>query len=135
MSRNRKFLLAGLVLALFLAGVVSFYASSAPDGLEKVASDQGIDAKAKDHSAADGPLADYGTKGVDNNRLSGGLAGLAGVLLTFAVGGVLFVALSRRRPRDADDRDADDRDADGRDAGGRDADAGSRDDAPSGTRS
>ena len=33
----------------------------------------------KAHDLDDSPLADYGTKGVDNERLSGGLAGVAGV--------------------------------------------------------
>jgi cobalt/nickel transport system permease protein len=97
MSRNRTFLLAGLLVALVLAGFVSFYASASPDGLERVAGDKGFDARAEDHRFADGPLADYGTKGVGDERLSGGLAGVAGVVLTFAVGGVLFLALRRNR--------------------------------------
>ena len=39
MSKNRKFYIGGFIVSLFLAGVVSFYASSSPDGLEKVAGD------------------------------------------------------------------------------------------------
>jgi cobalt/nickel transport system permease protein len=102
MSRNRRFLVAGLLVALFLAGVVSFYASSAPDGLMKVARDKGIAAKAGNHPADDGPLAGYGAKDVGNARLSRGLAGFAGVVLTFAVGGVVFLALSRGRRTERD---------------------------------
>ncbi|MSW17325.1 MAG: hypothetical protein F2851_00005, partial [Actinobacteria bacterium] len=37
MKKQTRFLLAGFVLSLFLAGVVSNFASSSPDGLEKVA--------------------------------------------------------------------------------------------------
>ncbi|CAL9457740.1 Cobalt transport protein CbiM [Streptomyces sp. enrichment culture] len=90
---------AGLAAALVLAGFVSFYASASPDGLEKVAADQGIDAKAEqyEHATADSPLADYGVKDVDDERLSVGLAGVIGVGATVAVGtGVFWAARSRR---------------------------------------
>ena len=40
--KNKNFLLAGLLASLLLAGVASFYASSSPDGLEKVAEDIGF---------------------------------------------------------------------------------------------
>ncbi|AXE26702.1 cobalt ABC transporter permease [Streptomyces globosus] len=92
---------AGLAAALLLAGFVSFYASASPDGLEKVAADQGIDAKADqyEHATADSPLADYGVKDVDDERLSVGLAGVIGVGATVAVGtGVFWAARSRRTP-------------------------------------
>ena len=48
---------AGLVLSLLLAGGASYYASSQPDGLEKVAGDIGFIETAKDHSLADSALA------------------------------------------------------------------------------
>ncbi|MET3984073.1 energy-coupling factor ABC transporter permease [Streptomyces sp. PvR034] len=97
---------AGLVTALLLAGFVSFYASSSPDGLEKVAADQGIDQKVTEHAAADSPLADYGVKDISDARLSGGLAGVIGVGATVAVGSGVFWAVRRRR---ADGHGADDR--------------------------
>ncbi len=97
---TRKLWLTGLVTALVLAGFVSFYASSSPDGLEKVAADKGIDAKAKEHAAADSPLADYSVKDVDDARLSGGLAGVIGVGATVAVGSGIFWAVRRRRAQD-----------------------------------
>lgn len=87
----------GLVTALVLAGFVSFYASANPDGLEKVATDQGIDKEAKDHAAKDSPLADYGVKDVSDARLSGGLAGTIGVGATLVVGSGAFYVVSRRR--------------------------------------
>ena len=37
MKKQNKFIIAGFALSLLLAGVVSNYASSSPDGLEKVA--------------------------------------------------------------------------------------------------
>lgn len=93
----RKPLLAGLGVSLLLAGVVSFYASADPDGLEKVAADKGIDAKAEEHAAADSPLADYGVKGITDTRLSGGLAGVIGVGVTVVAGTGVFWAVRRRR--------------------------------------
>ena len=96
MDKNKKFLAAGLLVSLFLAGVVSFYASSDPDGLEKVAEDIGFIETAKDHTYADGALADYGVKGIDNERASVGLAGVIGVIGTAVVGGALFTFIARK---------------------------------------
>ncbi|MEU5238676.1 energy-coupling factor ABC transporter permease [Streptomyces lydicus] len=98
--------LAGLAAALVCAGGISYYASASPDGLEKVAHDQGIDAKARDHAAKDSPLADYSVKDITDPRLSGGLAGVIGVGATLAVGTGVFVVLRRRRNA-ADARPAD----------------------------
>ena len=102
--RNAGFLLAGLLVALLLAGVVSHYASSEPDGLNKVAIDKGMDRHEKESATAGSPLADYGVEGVGSERLSGGLAGVIGVVVTFTLaGGVTYVATARRR-RTADTR-------------------------------
>ncbi|SEC47512.1 energy-coupling factor ABC transporter permease [Streptomyces melanosporofaciens] len=93
----RRVWFAGLAAALLCAGVVSFYASASPDGLEKVAHDKGIDAKEEDHAAKDSPLADYGVKDISDARLSGGLAGVIGVGATLAVGSGVFIVVRRRR--------------------------------------
>ncbi|MFI5984025.1 energy-coupling factor ABC transporter permease [Streptomyces sp. NPDC051555] len=105
---TRKVWATGLVTALLLAGFVSFYASASPDGLEKVAADQGIDRKVTAHAASDSPLADYGVKDISDARLSGGLAGVIGVGATVAVGSGIFWAVRRRRAEGhgADDRTA-----------------------------
>ena len=95
-DKNKKFLLSGFVISLFLAGVVSFYASSNPDGLEKVAQDIGFLDTAKEHTNADGALADYGVKGIENERASVGVAGVIGVIGTAIVGGLLFKFLVRK---------------------------------------
>lgn len=97
MTRQRTFFASALLVALVLAGVISGFASSSPDGLEKVAEDEGFIATAQDHDLAGFPLADYGVKGVENARLSGGLAGVIGVVLTLGTSGGL-VLLLRRHP-------------------------------------
>lgn len=93
---NRKFYVAGFIVALFLAGVVSFYASSSPDGLEKVAQDIGFIDTAKDHTNADGTLADYSVKGIENERASVGVAGVIGVIGTAVVAGIGFKLIARK---------------------------------------
>ena len=75
-----------LAVAFALAFFVSPYASSEPDGLERVAIDNGFADQAREHALADGPLADYSVSGVDGAGLSTGLAGLIGVTLCFLIG-------------------------------------------------
>ncbi|WP_241661384.1 PDGLE domain-containing protein [Thermomonospora catenispora] len=96
---NRRFLLVFLLIALAVAGVLSHYASGDPDGLTKVAEDKGFAAQEKEHALADSPLSDYAVEGVENERLSGGLAGVIGVGLTALAGGGLFWAVRRRGGR------------------------------------
>jgi cobalt/nickel transport system permease protein len=94
---HRKVWIGGLIASLVLAGFVSFYASANPDGLEKIAHDQGIDKKEEPHSSSDSPLAGYGVKDVTDARLSGGLAGVIGVGATVVVGSGVFWVVRRRR--------------------------------------
>lgn len=95
MSR-KAFFWSGLVVAVVIAGIVSYWASSAPDGLNKVAEDQGLNVNEEDSITADSPLADYSTSGVDNERLSGAVAGVAGVLVVLVLAGGLFYVVARR---------------------------------------
>jgi cobalt/nickel transport protein len=97
-SNLRLFLIGGLLVTIGLATVVSGFASSSPDGLERVAEDKGFLETARDHLFADGPLAGYAVKGVGNERLSTGLSGLIGVLVTFGVALSLFALVRGRRP-------------------------------------
>lgn len=96
MVKNKTFLIWSFLISLFLAGVISFYASSSPDGLEKVAEEIGFIETAQEHSNADGVLADYGVKGVENERVSVGLAGVIGVIGTAVIAGLLFRFISRK---------------------------------------
>ncbi len=91
----------GLAVSLLLAGVVSSYASSSPDGLEKVAGDIGFMDSAQDSAVAGSPLSDYAVAGVDDARLSVGLAGVVGVLVTAVLAFALFRWLGRRSREEA----------------------------------
>lgn len=92
----RALLIVGLLLACAVAGVLSFYASSEPDGLERVATDNSLSQGEASHPMADSPLADYGVRGVADPRLSTGLAGIAGSLVVLALAGGLFLLIRRR---------------------------------------
>jgi cobalt/nickel transport protein len=84
--------------------VVSHYASSSPDGLNRVAQDKGFAATQREHAAGDGPFAGYHTRGVDDGRLSGGLAGVVGCVVVLTLVGGLTLLVRRRRtgaPEDA----------------------------------
>ncbi|UOY01514.1 PDGLE domain-containing protein [Blastococcus sp. PRF04-17] len=94
---NRALWIAGLVLALLVAGVGSWYASSSPDGLEWSAEESGFAHTAEDSATANSPLADYQLGG-EESRLSGGAAGVIGVVAVLGVAGGLTWVLRGRRP-------------------------------------
>lgn len=92
------FVIVGLAAAVALVIFLAPSANPNPDGLEKVAADQGIDSAVRAHALADGPLADYGVSGVDNRYVGTWVAGLAGIAVTFVVGaGIVFVVRRVRR--------------------------------------
>ena len=87
--------LVGLAVSLVIAGGISYYASSQPDGFEKSAGEIGFLDTAEDSPLAGSPLAEYGVVGVENDRLSGGLAGVIGVASTAAISFGIFYGLRR----------------------------------------
>lgn len=95
----RLFVLLGVGVALILAFFISPLASSSPDGLERVAIDQGFESQATEHHFATGPLADYGVAGVQNEWLSTGLSGVIGVVLCFVLAGAVVLAIRWTRRR------------------------------------
>ena len=95
---NKKFYLIFLLVSIGLAGIVSFYASSSPDGLEKVAEDIGFIETAKDHTLDNSALADYGVAGIENERLSVGIAGVIGVIATGVLMYFIIKFISRKKP-------------------------------------
>jgi cobalt/nickel transport protein len=100
---TRTFFAVFLLAGLLIAGVASYYASSHPDGLNFVAEKAGFSNHEKASPTSDGPLAGYSTKGIDNDRLSGGVAGVAGSLLVLSIAGGMFWVLRRRAAEGAAD--------------------------------
>ncbi|WP_344217837.1 energy-coupling factor ABC transporter permease [Nonomuraea bangladeshensis] len=91
-GRLKPFLLGGVGVTLVLAGLVSFFASPDPDGLEAVAENQGFGEQAGEHAFSGWALADYGEVG----DIPVGIAGIIGVgLVLLIAGAVAFAARNR----------------------------------------
>ena len=104
MRRSTKlFAIVALAVAVGLATAVSPYASSSPDGLEKVAAKKDFLDNGKLHSIQrDAPIPGYAFPGIDNPRVATGVAGFAGVLFVFGFGSGLAYLLPRRESGNAD---------------------------------
>ena len=113
--RTRTFVVSGLVAALLVAGVVSYWASSHPDGLQYVAEKAGFATAETGSPAEKSPLSGYKVKGVENDALSGGLAGVAGALVVLVLAGGLAYAVRRRGSADLDQREGEGAAQDGSD--------------------
>lgn len=75
-----------LAVSLLVGGGLSLFASSSPDGLERVAEDQGfLDVSRQSFVAL---IPDYVMPGIADERLATALAGIVG---TFAVFFLLFI--------------------------------------------
>jgi cobalt/nickel transport protein len=106
MSRvsTKALVVTGVLVALLLAGVVSFYASTSPDGLNRVAQDKGFSSTEREHASDGSPFAGYDTAGLSDGRLSKGVAGVVGSLVVLALAGGLTLVVRRRGARDEDQR-------------------------------
>ncbi|MGI8889087.1 MAG: PDGLE domain-containing protein [Nocardioidaceae bacterium] len=98
---TRLFVLAALAVVLILASGISYYASSQPDGLTKVAADKGFDSQQKSSATADSPFAGYAVKDIANERVSGAVAGATGILLVLALMGGIVIIVRRRAGHEA----------------------------------
>ncbi|MFV0407155.1 MAG: PDGLE domain-containing protein [Propioniciclava sp.] len=83
------------VAALVVAGALSSFASSSPDGLERVAEDHRFAEYSRDTATAASPFADYATSGITTAWLSTATAGVVGVLIVTMVAAALFTLLNR----------------------------------------
>ena len=63
---TRRLVVVGILVSLLLAGVVSFYASSHPDGLEFVAREKGFSGSAGSHRGDGSPFAGYASLSGDS---------------------------------------------------------------------
>jgi cobalt/nickel transport protein len=110
-----RFLIGFLLVALVIAGGLSYFASSDPDGLDSVtlngctvsetAEGEQLDGtciaqNAGEHQLAASPLADYAVAGREGTT---GLAGIIGVLVTALAAGLLFRVLRRPSGRASED--------------------------------
>jgi len=98
--RAKALAVAGLVAAFAVAAFLSPLASGSPDGLERVASDQGFEDQASPPAAAvwgASPFPDYEVEGLPSPGLATGAAGVLGTAAVFGAGFVALRLLTRRR--------------------------------------
>ncbi|MBC7253134.1 MAG: PDGLE domain-containing protein [Actinobacteria bacterium] len=119
-ARNKGiyvFILAGLLVSVALALLVSPWASSAPDGLEKVAEDKGFLEKAEETDPAweSAPIPDYAVPGLTRETVdeetgevveeptkpATALAGFIGTVAIFLIAWGLALVLKKKKPEEA----------------------------------
>jgi cobalt/nickel transport system permease protein len=95
----RTFVIGGVLVALLFAVVVSQFAAPDPDGLQRVAEQQGFADSEQEHALGFSPFANYATEGLANESLSLAVAGVTGVAITLMIGaGIAFAVRDRGTP-------------------------------------
>lgn len=89
MKRSKVYLWL-LVVSAVLAGGVSLFASSSPDGLERVAHDLGFKGTAQDSVVSSSPLANYGLSWLGEGPIASAVSGLLGILAVAGLGYLLY---------------------------------------------
>ncbi len=94
----RLFTILALAVVVGLATAISPYASSSPDGLERVAEDKAFLGEGAPHPVQEAsPIPDYAFPAIENERVATGMAGFVGTLGVFAIGyGLAFVVRRAR---------------------------------------
>jgi len=94
----RKEVIIGLLIALFVAAALSPFASSSPDGLERVAEDKGFLEKGEGKEVIKSPIPDYEVPGIGNKTFAGIAAGVTGTIITFILmlGIAKFLSFGRK---------------------------------------
>ena len=93
---KRRDIIISLFVAVTLAFVFSPFASSSPDGLEKIAEQKGFLEKGEGPAVLKAPIPDYTWPRVANKKLATSLSGLVGVLIVFGLTYGLASSLKRK---------------------------------------
>jgi len=92
-TKDKYFILGGLIICLVIAFMSPFLASPDPDGLEKSAEDVGVPEAEASYTA---PFPDYSIEGLEK---VGEIAALAiGIIITLIIAYVVAMLLRRRNP-------------------------------------
>jgi len=92
-TKNRNFLIGGLAIALFIAILAPFLASSNPDGLDSTVESLEVP---ESEAAFQSPLPDYAIPGMEDNPLGGVVSLVLGTILVLVVALVLAKLLSKK---------------------------------------
>ncbi len=81
-TKNRNLLIGGLIIALIIAVLAPFLASSNPDGLESTAGSLDVP---ESEAAYHAPLSDYALPGMEDNPLGGAVSLVVGTIAVLLV--------------------------------------------------
>lgn len=96
LSTKKKIVIVGLGISILIVIVLSPFASSKPDGLERVAEDHGFAEKATGFLASWVTFfSDYTVAFIKNEKLSTIVAGICGVIMVFLVSYLLSKILKK----------------------------------------
>ena len=99
-NQLKGFVWIGLGVSLLLALFLSPFASSSPDGLEKVAEHQGFTEKGEGWTLwRYAPFRDYTLPWIENEKLSTAIAGAMGVLAIFLIAAGFATCLKKGKVR------------------------------------
>jgi hypothetical protein len=82
---NRNTLIVGLVAVFVVAGGLSYFASSAPDGLEKSQEEMGAAVARQPVGSPPSPFQEYGLRGLPEGFLSSAVAGVTGAAIVLGI--------------------------------------------------
>ena len=92
-TRDKYFIIGGVVICLVIAFMSPFLASPAPDGLEKSAEDVGVGEVESSYQA---PFTDYAIEGFDKIGEIGALA--IGIIITLIIAFTVAILIKRKNP-------------------------------------
>lgn len=93
-TADRNLILGGLAIALIIAILAPFLASSNPDGLESTAESMEVP---ESEPALESPLPDYAFPGMEDNPLGGVIALIVGTILVLLVMLGVAKVISKRK--------------------------------------
>ena len=93
-TKNRNLIIGGLIIALVIAVLAPFLASSNPDGLESTAGSLEVP---ESEAAYTAPLPDYALPGMEDNPLGGVVALVVGTILVLLVVLGLATLIGKRK--------------------------------------
>jgi len=91
-----KWIIILLGVAVLAAVFLSPFASTKPDGLERVAEDKWFLERGKEPQVVNSPIPDYAVPGIKNEKLATAIAGLVGVIIVAALGFALGAILKKK---------------------------------------
>ena len=93
---RRRDIMIGFIIALFLAIFISPFASSFPDGLERVAEDKNFIEMGEAEPPLNAPVPDYVWPKIANETIATSVAGAAGTIVIFLATIGIGYALKKR---------------------------------------